>query len=83
MYLGGGGASYDIHHDLDIKDNISFLKVLHKNVLATIDFSMEKFSPQKNPVTMSVRKNFVGNMNLGQKSCLNLDKFGIDNDIPE
>ena len=41
MYLGGGGgggASYDIH-DLDIKDNISFLKVLHKNVLATIDFS--------------------------------------------
>ena len=46
-------------------------------------FQVEKFSPQKSPVTMSVRINFVGNMNLGQKSCLNSDKFGIDNDISE
>ena len=27
--------------------------------------------------------NFIGNINLGQTSCLNLDKFGIGNNIPQ
>ena len=31
--------------------------------------------------TLSVDKNFIGNINLGQKSRLNLDKFGIGIDI--
>ena len=34
--------------------------------------------------TLSVRKNFIGNINLDQTSCLNLlDKFGIGNDISD
>ena len=32
---------------------------------------------------LSVWKNFIGNINLGQPSRLNLDKFGIGNDIPD
>ena len=32
---------------------------------------------------LSVWKNFIGNINLGQTSRLNLDKFGIGNDIPD
>ena len=33
--------------------------------------------------TLSVRKNIIGNINSGQKSRLNLDKFGIGNEIPD
>ena len=54
----------------------------HKNVcqiLATINFSSgeidEKF--------LSVWKNFIGDINLGQTSRLNLDKFGISKGIPD
>ena len=32
--------------------------------------------------TLLVRKNFISDINLGQKSYLNFDKFGIGNDVP-
>ena len=47
-------------------------------ILATIDFSCRQIARK----TLSVRKNFTGNINLSQTSRLNLDKFGIGNDIP-
>ena len=55
--------------------------VLHKNVsqmLATINFSSGEIARK----TLSVKKNFISNVNLGQTNCLNLDKFVIGNDIP-
>ena len=55
---------------------------LHKNVsqiLAIINFSSRESAGK----TLSVRKNIIGNTNLGQTSRLNLDKFGIGNDIPD
>ena len=55
--------------------------VLHKNVshiLATINFLSGEIAEK----TLSVRKNFIGNINLGQTSHLNLNKFGIGNDVP-
>ena len=33
--------------------------------------------------TLSVKKNFKGNIHLSQSSRLNLDKFGIGNEIPD
>ena len=33
--------------------------------------------------TLSVRNNFISNINLGQTNCFNLDKFGISNDVPD
>ena len=54
---------------------------VHKNVsqiLATIDF----FNGEIAEKSLSVRKNFMGNINLGQISHLNMDKYGIGNDIP-
>ena len=41
-------------------------------------FQVEKF-----PKTLSERKTFIGNINLGQVSCLNLDKFDIGNDYSD
>ena len=32
---------------------------------------------------LSVRENFIDGVNLGQTSYLNLDKFGIGNNVPE
>ena len=32
---------------------------------------------------MSVRKNAIGKINLSQTSCLDLDRFGVGNDIPD
>ena len=55
---------------------------LHSNVsqvLATINFSSGEIARK----TLSARKNFIGNINLGQTSHLNWDKFGIYNDIPD
>ena len=51
---------------------------LHKNVshtLATIDFLRREIATK----TLSVRKNVIGNINLGQTSLglLNSEKFGI------
>ena len=54
----------------------------HKNVsqiLATINFSSGEIDGK----FLLVWKNFIGNINLGQASRLNLDKFGISNDIPD
>ena len=53
---------------------------LHKNVshtLATIDFLRREIATK----TLSVRKNVIGNINLGQTSLslLNSEKFGISN----
>ena len=33
--------------------------------------------------TLYVRNNFIGNINLGQKSYLNLGKLGMGNDVPD
>ena len=54
----------------------------HKNasqILATINFSSGEIDGK----FLSVWKNFIGDINLGQTSRLNLDKFGIGNDIPD
>ena len=56
--------------------------LLHNNVsqiLATNNFS----SGETDRNFLSVLKNFIGNINLGQTSHLNLGKFGIGNDIPD
>ena len=56
--------------------------VLHKTVsqiLVIINFSSRDITGK----TLSVRKDFISNINLGKTSCLNLDKFGISNDIPD
>ena len=52
-----------------------------KNVsqILAIDFSSREIDGK----TLSVRKNIKGNINLGQTSRLNLDRFGISNDIPD
>ena len=50
--------------------------VLHKKVsqiLATINYSSGEIITK----TLSDRKNFTGNINLGQTGCLNLEKLGI------
>ena len=55
---------------------------LHKNVsqmFAMIDFLSGEIAGK----TLSVRQNIIGNIKLGQTSHLNLDKFGISNDIPD
>ena len=52
---------------------------LHKNVSqtsATINFSSGEIEGK----CLSVRKNFIGNIKLGQTSHLNVNKFGIGND---
>ena len=57
-------------------------RVLHNNVsqiLATVNFSSGEIDGK----FLSVWKNFIGNINLGQTIRLNLDKFGIGNDIPD
>ena len=65
--------------------NVFFARLgvgLHRNIsqiLAIIDFSSKEIARK----TLSVSKNIIGNINLGQTSRLNLDKFGISNDIPE
>ena len=55
--------------------------ILHKNVsqnLAPIHFSIGEAASK----TLPVRKNFIGNINLAQTRCLNLEKFGIGKDNP-
>ena len=45
-------------------------------------FSSNRFFKQTNcQKTLSVRKNLTVNTNLGQTSRVNLDKFGIGNDV--
>ena len=54
--------------------------MLHKNVsqiFAIADFSNTEITGK----TLSVRKDIIGNTNLGQVSRLNLDKFGVGNYI--
>ena len=54
---------------------------LHKNIsqiLATINLLSGEIARK----TLSVRKNFIGNIHLSQTSCLNLDKFSSGNEIP-
>ena len=54
--------------------------VLHKNVsqiLARMDFSSREVAEK----TLSVRENIIGNIHLGQTSHLNLDKFGLGNNL--
>ena len=54
--------------------------MLHKNVskiFAIADFSSAEITGK----TLSVRKDIIGNINLGQASRLNLDKFGVGNYI--
>ena len=56
---------------------------VHKDVskifIATINFSSGEIDGK----FLSVWKNFIGNINLSQKSRLNLDKFGIRKDNPD
>ena len=69
----------------------------HKSILLRETFSLtegfirERFSHFSNNLfvkqtncqkTLSVRTNLTVNTNLGQTSRLNLDKFGIGNDVP-
>ena len=54
--------------------------MLHKNVsqiFAIADFSSTEITRK----TLSGRKDITGNTNLGQASHLNVDKFGVGNDI--
>ena len=56
--------------------------VLQKNVsqiLTTMDFSSGEIAGK----TLPVRQNFRGNKNVGQTSCLKLNKFGTGKDIPD
>ena len=46
-------------------------------ILTIIDFSSRENAGK----TLSVERNIIGNINLGQTSHLNLDKFGVDKDI--
>ena len=48
-------------------------------ILATINFSSGEIDGKFLPAW----KNFIGSINLGQTSRLNLGKFGIGNDIPD
>ena len=48
-------------------------------ILATVNFSSGEIDRKFLPVW----KNFIGNINLGQASRLNLDISGISNDIPD
>ena len=45
--------------------------------LATVDFSSRQIAKK----TLSVRKNQTANTNLGQTTRVNMDKFGIGNDV--
>ena len=49
-----------------------------------LNFGNNRFFKQRNyREILSVRKNVIGNINVGQTSRLNLDKFGISNNIPD
>ena len=50
-----------------------------RQILATINFSGGEIDGK----FLSVWKNFIGNITLGQTSRLNSDKHGIGNDIPD
>ena len=45
-------------------------------IFAIADFSSKNITGK----TLSVRKDIIGNTNLGQESHLNLEKFGLGND---
>ena len=48
------------------------------------NFGNNRFFKQRNCRKLLVSKEeFIGNINLHQTSRLNLDKFGINNDIPD
>ena len=67
MFRGGGGGGEG---------------VLHKNIsqiLAIIDFSSREITRK----ILSARKNTLSNITLSQTSCLDFDKFGGGNYIPD
>ena len=71
-------------HKSILTRNVFCVWALHKivsQILATINFSSGEIARK----TLSVGNNFTGtcNINLGQTSHLNLDKFDISNDIPD
>ena len=64
---------------LHLSQKLSLKKMSSIRCITVIDFSSREIAGK----TLSVRKNITGNINLGQTSHLNLDKFGTGNDIPD